>query len=80
MAKNMLGNVDEWTADWYDPAYYKNSPPIDPGGPEKARQYRILRGGSWLDKSTFTRASDRYRFAPDFQAGNFGFRCVGALH
>lgn len=32
---DMAGNGYEWMHDWYDPDYYKNSPAVDPQGPEK---------------------------------------------
>ncbi|HEM0854030.1 TPA: SUMF1/EgtB/PvdO family nonheme iron enzyme, partial [Escherichia coli] len=32
---DMAGNGYEWVNDWYDPDYYKHSPVVDPGGPEK---------------------------------------------
>ncbi|MCB0159906.1 MAG: SUMF1/EgtB/PvdO family nonheme iron enzyme, partial [Caldilineaceae bacterium] len=40
------GNVWEWTADWFDAAYYKNAPDRDPLGPDLGSA-RTLRGGSW---------------------------------
>ena len=30
---DMHGNVYQWVADWYDPDYYRTSPPADPTGP-----------------------------------------------
>lgn len=50
---DMAGNGLEWINDWYDPDYYKNSPVVDPLGPEKPvyKDYegnytKVLRGAS----------------------------------
>lgn len=67
---NLVGNVWEWTRDFYVP--YNGEVP-----PEIARKYRVLRGGAW--NSDPTRLSTTYRLAydPDFRfAANGGFRCV----
>jgi formylglycine-generating enzyme required for sulfatase activity len=70
---DMLGNVWQWTADWS--SNYGNSPSADPPGPATGK-YRVARGGSWNNASTFLRASVRYRDVPDFSFDGLGFRCV----
>ena len=40
------GQVWEWVADWWDPAYYASSPERNPAGPPAGVQ-RVLRGGAW---------------------------------
>ena len=47
---DMIGNVMEWTQDWYDPAYYLFMPKENPQGPATG-QYKSVRGTSWADSS-----------------------------
>lgn len=73
----MLGNVYEWTNDWYDQKYYSQSPAQDPRGPSTG-QYRVLRGGSLNVLPMATRVSYRLKLEPANQYHYFaGFRCVG---
>ena len=67
---DMLGNVWEWTADWYS-AF---TPAAQ--GPATGK-IRVLRGGSWGNGPSFVRVSVRSGNEPDNRSNVVGFRCAG---
>ncbi len=71
----MVGNVAEWVADWYDKDYYKSAPDKNPKGPEKGTQ-RAFRGGGWIDSTPTVRAAQRNGGDPDTKMNWLGFRCA----
>jgi len=75
---DMLGNVWEWTQDCYKDSY--DGVPTDgaafPGPP---CDYRVLRGGSWVNNPRDLRAANRYRYAPGNRGGDSGFRVARTL-
>ena len=49
---DMAGNAREWVSDWYDSYYYNKSPKKNPQGPKKG-DFKVTRGGSFLDWSGY---------------------------
>ena len=73
---DMLGNVGEWTADWYG-AYrtYNGFAAVDPKGPRKG-SLRVYRGGSYNEIGADVRAAGRRSGSPRSRDGSVGFRLV----
>jgi len=79
---DMIGNVREWTNDWYDANYYAFMPKKNPQGSETGR-YRSVRASGWLDDPpntiggpTDNNTVDSRDFSdPELRATTIGFRC-----
>jgi formylglycine-generating enzyme required for sulfatase activity/TolB-like protein len=70
---DMHGNVGEWCWDWF--GEYSMAAQIDPIGGVSGN-YRMVRGGSWVQGGQYLRSAMRYSEKPSFRIGDSGFRLV----
>ena len=76
---DMLGNVWQWTSDWYKNTYESDGPETDPQGP-LGGQFRVLRGGSFFSEASLISAAYRARTRPPQMRDHAnGFRCAGPV-
>ena len=74
---DMLGNVLNWTADWYGDNYYGMSERRDPQGPPASKfRYKTARGGAWDYGPWRISVSKRNTFEPEDSDVDLGFRCA----
>ncbi len=72
---DMIGNVLEWTNDWYDENYYKSSPKWNPTGPSTGL-YRVSRGEKYSSTEFEQSFSRNWNRVAGVQNEDQGFRCV----
>ncbi|XP_076344665.1 formylglycine-generating enzyme isoform X2 [Tachypleus tridentatus] len=75
--KNMLGNVWEWTQDWWT-VYHSPEPKENAKGPNTGED-KVKKGGSYMCHKNYCyryRCAARSHNTPDTSSGNLGFRCA----
>ncbi|MDR1585466.1 MAG: formylglycine-generating enzyme family protein [Prevotellaceae bacterium] len=68
---DLSGNVYEWTSDWYGP--YSAEAQTNPVGASSG-EYRVARGGTFINVPTGLRVSARSKYPEDAQEKALGFR------
>ena len=66
---NMHGNVAEWTRSDYLPYPYKEDA-------KESSEYKVVRGGSWVERPKFSTAYSRKAYYPWQPVFNVGFRVI----
>jgi formylglycine-generating enzyme required for sulfatase activity len=72
---DLIGNVAEWVADYYQSDYYAQAPASNPNGPSSGGE-RVIRGGSYLDAAADASAWARRHADPLNAQADVGFRCA----
>jgi len=81
-AADMVGNVWEWTADWYNENAYveraKAGVSVQNPCDSADGTHRVLRGGSHFFRQKGTRTANRHKYIPRSRCYDIGFRIVVA--
>jgi iron(II)-dependent oxidoreductase len=76
---DLMGNVYEWTGDWFYPSYdkkkFKEVPKMLNGSTQEWSYHRVLRGGG-LGSDGGKTAKQRVLHDPPFAYVGLGIRCV----
>ena len=75
---DLHGNVWEWTEDCWNPTHNGNA------NDGRARAsgdcgYRVMKGGSWVNKPDDIRTAQRQRYTTDYRYDDYGFRIARTL-
>ena len=70
-----VGNVWEWTQDWYHKDSYQQKQSPDPKGPTSGI-WKTLRGGSFMNLPSYCTCTHREPATPERVAFTIGFRCA----
>ncbi len=73
---DIAGNVSEWCWDRYSKNYYRDKNRTDPMGPVGEFNYRVLRGGSFLDSPADLAVYRRWPMSPCERRATNGLRVI----
>ena len=73
----LSGVCHEWCLDWDGDAYYRESPEMNPRGPETGTR-RASRGGAWRHADPWSPVAHRSSLPPSLRYSDYGFRIAAS--